>query len=385
MAVDLVIVIGVIVLGFAGMIWWLNRRLAAATPAPLDANEVVQTVIAVAREQLDGQQRQITSELTANKDAITAMVKDLEDELDRRQQEIRSLEQDRNLKFGEITKAIEQHKQLTSDLQGSTTELNRILSNAQLRGGWGERAVEQIFASVGLVEKRHFLIQQTLGSSGVRPDFIVLLPDSKRLCIDAKFPLTNLQLMTKTEDQVERARCDQLFAKDVKDKVGEIVERGYISTADGTCDYAVMFVPSEAVFDYINRQHPEIVDQALAKKVIMASPYSLVAIVRTICEAYRNFYYETSMREIVEKVDIFLNDFRLFQQEFVKIGKHLTATQDDFEQITGTRYRMLNRHIEQILAARDGAEQLGTVAGDDGHAPELELTVPLSATGTASP
>jgi DNA recombination protein RmuC len=236
--------------------------------------------------------------------------------------------------------------------------LGRILSNSQLRGGWGERQVQQIFSSVGLLEKQHYFVQQILGSSAVRPDFTILLPGEKKLCLDAKFPLANLQLMAATEDKAEKQRFDKAFVSDVKDKVKEISGRGYISEEDGTCDYAVMFVPSEAVFDYINRFHPEVVDEAMNKKVLMASPYSLVAIIRTVSESYRNFYYESSMREIVKKVDVFLNDWRLFEDEFSKFGGNLKKTLDDYDKITNTRYRLMNTHIRQIQDARSGTKQL---------------------------
>ena len=96
----------------------------------------------------------------------------------------------------------------------------------------------------------------------------------------------------------------------------------------------------------------------MAKKVLMASPYSLVAIIRTISESYKNFYYETSMREIVKKVDVFLTDYIKFKDEFGRFGKELSDTVTAYEQITGTRYKQMDLHIRQIQAARSGTKQL---------------------------
>ena len=108
----------------------------------------------------------------------------------------------------------------------------------------------------------------------------------------------------------------------------------------------------------------------MARKVLMASPYSLVAIIRTISEAYKNFYYETSMHEIVKKVDVFLNDYRLFQDEFGRFGKELTDTMAAYEKITGTRYKQMDLHIRQIQSARSGTKQL-----DDGVAVEVPALI----------
>ena len=354
------VIIAVIILGFIGLYWLLSRRLSSPG-ASVDSNQLVQTVIAVAKEKLDGDKQQISADVAAKKEAIELLVKDLKKDIDERQKEIRQLEQDRNLKFGEISKSIEEHKKIAGELQGSTDDLRRVLSNSQLRGSWGERQVEQIFTTVGLLKDQHYLVQQVMGNSSARPDFTVMLPGGKKLCVDAKFPFSNLQLMAQADDKTEKARLDKLFATDVKNRINEIASKGYISEEDGTCDYAVMFVPSEAVFEHINRAHPQLVDEALSKKVLMASPYSLVAIIRTVSESYRNFYYESSMREIVKKVDVFLNDWRLFEEEFGKFGKDLTAEMADYEKITGTRYRMMNTHIRQIQDARSGTKQLNSV------------------------
>ncbi len=361
---SLLIICVLIIIGFAIVIFLLSRR---STPQQeLDSNQLVQTVISVAKEKLDADRQQMSADMSAKKEAIEVLVKDLRKDIDDRQKEIRSLEQDRNLKFGEIAKSIEEHKKLTSDLHGSTTELNKILSNSQLRGGWGERAVQQLFTSVGFLENQHYYIQRFLGNSSNKPDFTILLPGDRLLVVDAKFPLANLQAYVQSDNKDDKVRYDKAFITDVKDKVKEIATK-YISEEHGTCDYAIMFVPSEAVFDYINRAHPEIVDDAMNKKVLMASPYSLVAIIRTISESYRNFYYESSMREIVKKVDVFLRDWEKFQEEFDKFGGNLKSTLANYEQITTTRYRMMNTHIKQIQDARTGTTKL------EGNIPDLPL------------
>ena len=369
MSAEFGLVIAVIILGFMGLYWLLSRRLSSPGTA-VDSNQLVQTVIAVAKEKLEGDKQQISADVTAKKEAIELLVKDLKKDIEERQKEIRQLEQDRNLKFGEISKSIEEHKKLTSELQGSTEELKRVLSNSQLRGSWGERQLEQIFHNAGFLEGQHYLVQHQL-QSGVRPDFVVKLPNNQMVCIDAKFPFANLQLMTQTDDKAEKQRLAKVFAGDVKAKIAEVSGKGYISPEDGTMDFAVMFVPSEVVFDHINKMHPELVDEAMTKKVIMASPYNLLAIVRTVLEAHKHFVFESSMAEVLKKLNLFLGDYRKFQEEFVKFGASLEKAQKDYDQITGTRYKQMDLHIRQIQEVHKGTKQLGGV--DD--SPLLDNTV----------
>lgn len=354
----LLLILLVILGGFAALFWWLNKRLSSPAQT-IDSNELVNTVISVAKEKLEGDKQQISADMTAKKEAIELLVKDLKKDIDERQKEIRGLEQDRNLKFGEISKSIEEHKKLTAELQGSTEELKRVLSNSQLRGSWGERQLEQIFHNAGFLEGQHYLVQHQL-RSGVRPDFVVRLPNEQMVCIDAKFPFSNLQLMTQTNDKAEKARLAKAFAADVKAKVNEVSGKGYISPEDGTMDFAVMFVPSEVVFDHINKMHADLVDEAMSKKVIMASPYNLLAIVRTVMEAHKHFVFESSMAEVLKKLNLFLNDYRLFQDEFAKFGIDLQKSLDDYQKITGTRYKQIDLHIRQIKEAHAGSKVLGS-------------------------
>ena len=359
MSQEVLIIVAVIIIGFIGLYWLLIKR-QVNNASQVDSNQLIQTVIAVAKEKLDGDKQQMTAEMSAKKEAIEVLVRDLKKDIDERQKEIRLLEQDRNLKFGEITKSIEEHKKLTSDLQGSTEELKRVLSNSQLRGSWGERQLEQIFHNAGFLEGQHYLVQHQM-PSGVRPDFVVKLPNDKMVCIDAKFPYANLQLMTQAEDKAEKQRLAKAFAVDVKAKINEVSGKGYISQADGTMDFAIMFIPSEIVFDHINKAHPELVDEAMTKKVIMASPYNLLAIVRTVLEAHKHFIFESSMAEVLKKLNLFLNDYRRFQEEFARFGASLDKAQKEYDQITITRYKQMDLHIRQIQEAHQGTKQVSEV------------------------
>jgi DNA recombination protein RmuC len=362
----LLVILLVIVAGFGGLFWLLNKRLSP--PSSVDSDELVNTVIAVAKEKLEGDKQQMAADMTAKKEAIESLVKDLRKDIEVRQAEIRGLEKDRNLKFGEITKSIEEHKKLTADLAGSAESLKSLLSNSQLRGNWGERQLEQIFHNAGFLEGQHYLIQHQL-SSGVRPDFMVRLPNERLVSIDAKFPFANLQKMTEAEDKTEKARLAKEFAKDVKDKINEVAGKGYISPEDGTMDFAIMFVPSEVVFDHVNKTYADLVDEAMSKKVIMASPYNLLAIVRTVLEAHRHFVFESSMAEVLKKLELFLNDYRLFQDEFGRLSKNFEAVQKGFTQIQTTRYKQMDLHLNQIKAAHSGSKQLEQTLGAE--LPEL--------------
>ena len=186
------VIIAVIILGFIGLYWLLSRRLSSPG-ASVDSNQLVQTVIAVAKEKLDGDKQQISADVAAKKEAIELLVKDLKKDIDERQKEIRQLEQDRNLKFGEISKSIEEHKKIAGELQGSTDDLRRVLSNSQLRGSRGERQVEQKeidedngreHSKIEEIEEENYFFKLSKYADQVRQliqsDQIKIIPESKK-------------------------------------------------------------------------------------------------------------------------------------------------------------------------------------------------------------
>lgn len=315
----------------------------------------IPTIIQIAREQLEGEKREIKTDLANKKEAIEKIVEKLEQDIRYRHSELQEVEKERSRQFGEVAKAVEEHRRLTEKLQTSTEGLRQVLSNNQHRGEWGEIAAERILENGGLVEGQHYIKQKQLETTTSRPDFILLLPQGKKVCVDAKFPFSELYEYSQTEDKQTQKVLLAKFETSVKNKIKQITTRGYISEDENTLDYVILFIPSERVFSFINKNFPHVVDRALSKKVVIASPYSFFAIVRTIDQAYRNFYFEQSSKKILKVLEDFVKDYRRFQDEFGQFGENLERLQKTYEKITNVRYKQLDLRFRKIEEYRRGA------------------------------
>lgn len=287
---------------------------------------------------------------------IEKMVVDLKHEIDERQEEIRTLEKDRNKKFGEITTAIDGHRKITEELKTSTELLSKVLSNNQTRGAWGERIIEDILVSAGLVEGTHYVRQKTLGTSSVKPDITLLLPNERKVAIDVKFPYAEVQKMASTENKVQKEEHMKAFARDIREKINQIETRGYISSENGTLDYAIMFVPNEMLFSFINQQFPDIVDEAMARKVMLVSPFTFLIVARTVMESYRNFMMENNLRKIVKHITEFVEEWNKFKGEFEKFDEAILKLRGQYDKITTTRYKQMDARIRRIDEDQRGAK-----------------------------
>jgi DNA recombination protein RmuC len=280
------------------------------------------------------------------------MVDTIKRDLEKRQQEIRTLEQDRVRKFSELTTALESHRKLADELSISTKKLAEVLSNNQARGEWGERIIEDLMQANGLMEGVHYVRQLHLKNSTLRPDITLLLPDKRYIAVDVKFPYSEIQKLADSSSKEQQKLYLQQLSKNLQTKIDKVAE--YIDPSSHTLDYAILFVPNEMIFSFLNQKLPEVIDHAFKRRVLLVSPFTFLVVARTMLESYRNFMISDSLRDAVIQVDEFVREWGRFKDQFDKYGRSLKTLQTDYEELTGTRVRQMERKIEKIETIRQG-------------------------------
>jgi len=316
--------------------------------------EITGKVMMQAKQAFADDKEKIFRDNENKRQVIETLVSQLKKEIDERQEEIRGLEKDRNKKFGEISTAIDEHRKITEELKTSTQSLAKVLSNNQTRGQWGERIIEDILVSAGLIENVHFSKQTVLGASSVKPDITLLLPNGRKVCVDVKFPYSEVQKMAAAESKEQKAIHMKTFGQDVKAKMRQIEK--YIDVENGTLDYAIMFVPNEMLFSFINQQMPEVVDEAMARKIMMVSPFTFLIVARTVMESYRNFMMENNLRKIIKHIQEFVGEWERFTGEFEKFDGAIGKLRETYDQIVTTRYKQMGLRIRRIEEDQRGVE-----------------------------
>ena len=352
-----------VVIGLLLALIFLVKKLldSQAKKDDVDLEKLVDQVFGRSVEKIAKQSKQV---LESDKEAIKVdlenkhkqlekLVSQLEDELKRRDQDLKLTEKERSQQFGELKKAIEEQRQVSEKLATSTQELKKVLASNQQRGAWGERIIENILQSSGLQEGKQWIRQGRLGQTNLRPDITLLLPHDRVVPVDVKFPFASLQKMTNETSREAKKQYQLQFARDVKTKIAKVAE--YISPESGTLDYAIMFVPNEAVFAYINQEFPDLVDLAISKRVLMVSPISFIIVARTVMESYRNFMVADNLREVLKHIEAFTAEWVKFKTGFDKYGNAITSLQKSYETLAGTRMRQMERRIDKVKEVGGGA------------------------------
>ncbi len=315
----------------------------------MSANKVAEQ----SKQILQGEKDHIKTDLANKQEIFEKLVKQLQDSMKVQQDEIRNLEKDRTLTFSQLRTSIEEQNKQTEALKTSTQGLERILSNNQTRGEWGERIIEDILQANGLIEGTQYVRQAFLKGTKLKPDISLLLPDSRKVAVDVKFPYQEIQKMSLTDSRTQKDAHMKQFKQDMKIKIIKVSE--YINPEAGTLDYAILFVPNEMVFSFINQKFPDLIDLALSKRVIMVSPFSFLIVARTVMESFRNFKIGDTLKEIVAYVDEFVSEWDRFKQQFEKYGKSISTLHSDYEKLTGTRVRQMDRRIKKIQSYQAGS------------------------------
>jgi DNA recombination protein RmuC len=184
--------------------------------------------------------------------------------------------------------------------------------------------------------------------SKTRPDFAVFLPDGTRINVDSKFPYASLQKMSDTDDKGMKEKYMKDFERDVKEKIKQVTSRDYINPEDKTVDFVILFIPNEMIFSYIYDKMPDLSQEAMESKVILAGPFSFTAILRMIRQSYENFRVQKNIYSIIGHVKAFEKEFDNFSGEFYKIGDRISSLQRQYDTVSSTRFNQLVRKIDKV-------------------------------------
>lgn len=309
--------------------------------------------IKLANETLSKQSELGEKDLENKKKLIEKTLEGMNKELEKVEKLMTDLEKDRIHKFGEISKQLETTAKSTAELQKTTEELRGALKSSQERGRWGQRIAEDILRTIGFIEGINYLKEKTLDTSSTRPDFTFLLPQNIKLNMDAKFPYDNYLKYFESQSLQEKDVYKKEFFKDVKKRIKEVTTRDYINPEERTLDYVLVFIPIEHIYSFIHENENSMLDEAMKSKVILCSPFTLYAILSVIRQAVDSFNLERTTDEILSLLGTFNKNWDSYTKSFKSIGDKIEQLRKEYENITTTRTRQLDKPLKQIEALKE--------------------------------
>ncbi|UYO56202.1 DNA recombination protein RmuC [Rhodopseudomonas palustris] len=258
------------------------------------------------------------------------------------------------------------HDNLT-ELTDQVTTLRDVLANKQARGAFGQARMETIVQD-GL-PKGSFAFQYTL-STGKRPDCVVLLPDQRPLCIDAKFPLEAVTALREATTEEAKKAAAQRLRTDVMRHVDDIASK-YLIPGE-TQDTALMFVPSESVYAEIHDGFDDVIQKAYRARVVLVSPSLLMLAIQVMQQILKDARMRDAADQIRTEVLSLGDDLARLRERVTKLQTHFGQVTDDVRQILISADKIERRaaRIEELDFSDQAAESASAPAPEAPLAPD---------------
>lgn len=340
----------------------------------------------LAKEQFTTFQETAKFDLEKRHKAIAELVTPVRETLDRVQEHARHLESQRQEAYGQLRAQVQGLTESQGLLRGETEKLVRALRTPQAKGRWGEIQLRRVVEMAGMIGHVDF-IEQAGGVSDegrrLRPDMIIRLPTEKSLVVDAKAPTQGYLDAVEAQDEATRATALKTHARQVREHVRLLGSKQYWNALPDTPEFVVLFLPGENFFSAALEADPDLIEAGIKEKVVVATPTTLIALLRSVAYGWRQETLADNARKIAEEGRLLYDRLCVFGESFAKVGKGLSSAIDNYNKAVGsfeTRLLPSARKFQDYEAAVGGKEVPEVAAVDavprSPAAPELALPAP---------
>lgn len=302
-----------------------------------------ESFLKLAQEKLRQFQIHAQKDLEQKEKSVENMVKPIREALNKTEKQIRLMEHERKEAYGSLTRHLESMTQTQQLLQSETRNLVQALRRPEVRGQWGEITLKRLAELAGMVEYCDFYEQEHTHTEdgAIRPDMIVRLPAGREIIVDVKTPLDAYISAIEAKDDEQREKELDRHLRNVKGRVRELASKSYWSQFKNSPDFVVLFIPGDQFLSAALERDHGLLEEALKQKVILATPTSLVALLRAIAFGWRQESLTENADLIRQLGEDLYKRLATFSEHLGKLGKNLGNSVESFNKSVGSLERQV--------------------------------------------
>ena len=297
-----------------------------------------ETFLKLAQENLKQFQTKASGDLELREKAIENLVKPIREALEKTDKQIQTIEKDRKESYGSLNAHLESMTRTQQSLQDQTQQLVKALRRPEVRGQWGELTLKRLAELAGMVEYCDFYEQQSIETEDgrLRPDMIVKMPGQREIVVDVKTPLDAYLSAIEATDDGERKLHLTRHAKNVRQRVSELSQKAYWAQFKNAPNFIVLFIPGDQFLSTALEYDRNLLEDALSKQVILATPTSFVALLRAVAYGWRQEQLAENA-EVIRKVgeDLYTR-LNSFSEHLQKLGRSLEGSLKSYNSAVGS-------------------------------------------------
>ena len=313
-----------------------------------------------------GMQVDLVSRLSQEQQ-VAALVAPLQQTLAMVERELRSGEHGRAAAQAALREQVESVRQSSNDLRRETSLLTTALRAPQVRGRWGEHQLERIVEVAGMVKHCDFVLQESsiTDDGTLRPDLVVRLAGGKQVVVDAKVPFAGFLEAAQATDERVAATRRAAHARHVRAHITRLAAKSYWERFAPSPEFVVMFVPADAFLSAALDEDPGLLEHAFSRNVVIATPSTLVAMLRTIAYAWREQTVTEHAREVLALGRELHGRLITVGGHFAQLGRELSSAVIAYNKAIGSvesRVLVTARRLGELHAADDDLAPLAPIS-----------------------
>ncbi|HMP82523.1 MAG TPA: DNA recombination protein RmuC [Verrucomicrobiota bacterium] len=294
-------------------------------------------------------------DLEKRQESIKVLVEPLKQQLDTYQKRLQQSETAQADTLGKVKEQLAALAQSSQSLAAETAQFRSVLKSNQARGRWGEETLRRVVEAAGMSAHCDFS-EQTMEGDG-KPDLVVRLPGNRVIIVDAKVPDLDFLSGLDAADETKRANALAEHAAKLKATIKALADRDYPGQFPNALDYVVLFVPAESLFSAALEGDQELIVWAAGKKILLATPASLIALLRSVSVSWQQHAQTENAQKIAEAAQELYSRVIKFTEHFEKIRGGLERANSAFNDAVGSYERMVKPSGERIQKLRAASSE----------------------------
>ncbi len=285
-----------------------------------------ESFLQLAKESLAQFHTQAKGELEKKEQSFDALIKPIRDTLDKTQNQIQLMENERKQSYGSLNKHLESMSMTQKELHAETRHLVQAFRRPEVRGQWGELTLKRLVELAGMVEHCDFIEQLTVETdegNRLRPDMIIRMPAGREIIIDCKTPLDAYLDAVEANSDAEKQQALDRHLKHVRQRIRELASKTYWQQFNHSPDFVVLFIPGDQFLTAAMDLDRQLLENALQNKIILATPSSFVALLRAVAYGWRQENLTENAELIRQLGEELYSRLATFTESLSKTGKSL--------------------------------------------------------------
>ncbi|HUB36089.1 MAG TPA: DNA recombination protein RmuC [Solirubrobacteraceae bacterium] len=305
------------------------------------------------------EEERTAGEMARRAEEMKGLVGPVQERLVRMESEIGRLERERRQAQGELAEMVRQLHDGVGGLRRETGNLVSALKRPSTRGSWGEIQLRNAIEMAGMVDHCDFQEQSTIdtGEGLLRPDVLVRLPGGKTIVVDAKVPLDAYLAALEASEEPDQRRELKRHARQTREHIAKLAAKGYQHRFENTPELVVMFVPSDGIYQAALAEDPTLIEYGAGQQVLMATPTTLIGLLRAVHHGWRQDLIAESAREIADSARELHKRLGPFVEHFAQIGRRLDSAVGAYNEAVGSFDHRVVPQLRQIEQAGAGSER----------------------------